>query len=367
MFSHYLIRPIFVCAAIASVLLTGCASSGKQSAQDMPRRPDVVTWYMIWGEGKKPARTLYFAQEGLNGMVPVSSPKSPTGMDVIEDPVRHINLMIVHESAKESDSVYKKLLVDCRSKQYAEQMSFAVYRDDRTSQAVQSGSHAMTAPWQAQLARFACGTTADLTTANGFLSVGAIADNKLVDLAWAVPWKDGTRPPYTTTKTKEQVLAEGQKVLAQSKKQLEQAKQMVGDVYLQGAATPQERLQKDLAKTEEDYLAARRRGNTINPMLETWVGATGTQLLQGWGNPNHMENDSNGDQLLTYVYDSSGVLVNGYGAVVGGETHVCYITWRIRSGIALTYGWQGEGSDGARECASWNLKVYPGPYPEKQY
>jgi hypothetical protein len=217
-----------------------------------------------------------------------------------------------------------------------------------------------------QLGRFACGKMTELTIQNGFLDLGHVLNSKLVDFAWAVPWKDGARPPYTTTKTREQVLAEAKKMVAQGRQQLNQARQTVNDVDLKGATTPQDRLRQDLAQTQAQYLTARRRAGTFNPMMETWIGATEPQLVAGWGRPDGFRVDANGDRLLTYAdgYTTTTTIMQG-GAVVGetADVHECDITWVVRDGVTITYGWRA--TDFENQCRA--LKIGPGPHPELQF
>jgi hypothetical protein len=360
MFSRYrLIHLLLPCAAICAAVLVGCASLGtpnpdRQSGTPNPNgRPDTQTWYLIYGEGAKPNRALYFAREEMQ-------------FEMSQPGIHRIELRIVYESAKQPDFISKTVGVNCKAKQYSEELSQAVYRNDRLIKNTQSGVHEMTAPWQLRVGAFACDTLADLTTANGFMAVGQVNPHQLIDLAWAVPWKDGTRPPYTTTKTLKEQAAEVAKLQEQAnglKKHNDELRQQVLGGYLQGAATPEERLKQDLAKTKSDTLAARseakRRSRTFNPILETWIGATEVQILSYWGSPNGMDTDTaNQDRLLTYKYsDTTSALVTQSGQVLNTTTYTCTVTWRIRESVAVDYGWRGD-------CQSMQLKFGQGPHPE---
>jgi hypothetical protein len=374
MFSRYrLIHLLLPCAAICAAMLAGCASLGGFKS-DTHSRPDTNTWYLIYGEGAKPNRVLYFAREGLNGV-------TIQGGKFMDDPVRHVFFVIVYESAKEPDLVRKMALVNCSTHQYSEEgRSSAQYRntDLPLKDVTLHGSQPINTPALEQLYRFACDTKADLESDNEFQKLGSVPDTlTLVDLAWATPWKDGTRPPYTTSvKTKEQAMAmlkKLQKTLDQEKRQVtkqrDEAQATVNNVYLKGTATPQERLKIDSEKTKSQYLAAQRatqrRSKTINPTLETWIGATEAQILTGWGGPSSIETDSNMDRLLAYGFDSTSALVTQGGAVVSSSTYTCTIIWRIHDGVAVDYRWKGSSPFGsAGVCQDMHLKIGIGPHPE---
>jgi hypothetical protein len=351
---HYL--RIFTLSVISAIALVGCAQ-----IKTAPR-PDSSTWYAIFGEGTKPNRTLYFAKEGFIQESVIA--QSFGDIKVIESPNRSIELMIVNESEKQADSIYKKIRLDCNTKQkYVEEMNFIAYRNGTHDSTKQTSPQAISAPWQHQLARFACGPMADLSVANGFLSLGSIDQFKLVDLAWGTSWKDGTRPPYTTTKT----LAQMRQDVQRYKEQLDGMRKTIDEVYLKGAASPEDRLRADLDQTHKDAARAmedtRRRSNVFNPVMETWIGATEEQLVSVWGRAQNSGVDANGDRTLTYTYGYTDQGINGYGAVVSEYPHYCDITWSLRNGIAITYHWKYTSA--RSDCSS--LTIGMGPYPQKQF
>jgi hypothetical protein len=291
--------------------------------------------------------------------------ETANSVKVVDAPIRSVDFMMVNESAKQADSIYKKILLNCAAQEYVEKMSFAIYRNDKTDQTKQTAPQTISAPWQRRLAQFACGSLEQLTVANGFLNIGQITDNNIVDFTWNAAWKDGVRPPYT--KTKEQVLTELQQNLQQYKKQLDDSRKTVNDIYLKGSASPADRLRADVAQTREDTIRStedtRRRSNVFNPVMETWIGATEEQLVGSWGRAQNYGVDTNGNRTLTYTYGYADQLRNGSGAILNEAPHYCNITWVLRNGVTTTYHWKYTSA--RSDCSSLTIGI--GPYPQKQF
>ncbi len=161
-------------SVVACTVMTGCSAVDSQA---LDRRPDPTARYLIWAQGDKPTRTLYFAQRVIDALS--------------SNPVRHVDLMIVYEAPKEPYSVVRQLLVNCATDQYSELANVTIYRDGRTSRIAERGNH----PLVPQFAKFSCGPAGALTLENGFVNMGPLLDNQLIDWAWMYPWKDGQRPP----------------------------------------------------------------------------------------------------------------------------------------------------------------------------
>jgi hypothetical protein len=362
-------RFLFIAAAFCAALFAGCTAPQRETAEvsrvppSPAKRAAAVTstsaavqpWYLIHDEGEKPSRILYYAQEDWSRGRP--SPRSANVQAAAADAPRNVNVEIVYESASEAAAVYEKLAVDCRGKNYQETMQRTLSRDNRsTRENKPSPPQPMTAAWQAQVYRFACGAVERRTIDNGFASLGTVADENLLDLSWKTAWQDGTLPPSATTR--QRVPAAGGMTVAGNP--------------VPGAATPQERLQKDAQAGMETYLAEiveanhRRRAQTPNPKLETWIGATKGQLLQDWGRNYDLKTNETGDDLLTYVYDNSSAVVasSSHGPVISSVTHRCQITWQIRGGVVKTYRWKNEGGRKVNVCRSMNIDA--GPFPEKE-
>ncbi|CAB3759081.1 hypothetical protein GQ57_20275 [Burkholderia sp. MSh2] len=172
--SSWVNRLSLLLSAVACTVITGCSAVDSQTLE---QRPDPTARYLIWAQGDKPTRTLYFAQRVIDALS--------------SNPVRHVDLMIVYEAPKEPYSVVRQLLVNCTTGQYSELANATIYRDGRTSRIVERGNH----PLVPQFAKFSCGPVGELTLDNGFVKMGPLLDNQLINWAWMYPWKDGQRPP----------------------------------------------------------------------------------------------------------------------------------------------------------------------------
>lgn len=107
-----------------------------------------------------------------------------------------------------------------------------------------------------------------------------------------------------------------------------------------------------------------RRGRTPAPMLETWIGAAESDLVQAWGQPEQNSSDGTA-RFLTYVrgYERQTAMVQsggGASGVVGEQTesHECVIHFEVRAGAVYDYRVEGD----RHQCA---VETFPrGPRPE---
>lgn len=282
-------------------------------------------WWMVYGWGQKPNRTLVF-------------------VDVLR--TRDMGFFtastaaVVYESPNEPDYSLYEYNIHCNTNQFQEALNSTLWRnpvrrigtegDDRLAskqpkQAAEPGS------WRSRVVEFAC-KPASRTLENGMAYAGE-ATVVPVDLAWNV-WGSEHRPPYVS----------GEKVTPEEfERRKAAALAQVDQLQAENTALGKD-LMKDVAereaasKDEHERLDARmkivRKSSGSTQMaymaMETWIGSEEQELLTRWGAPNRSQQSS--DLMFhTYTWGHSSTGVNGFGAVVSQATYRCDATFILRA------------------------------------
>ena len=336
-------------AGRAGALLLGLAAWGAAPAADDR------DWYLIYASGKKPERHVYLAKE-VNASPPVAQiaaeiEKGRQGdLAAIEANYKGVELVEVLEGAGGPDSVSRTIEFMCDTKMFRQKWSYTIYRDDRNERGGEQDWALIDTPWMERAKTFACTPPRDRTQANQMASLGELSSIELTDLAWNSFWKDGTRPPYTTQRSKQEIQADLDAQMAKLQEMQAELPRIA-----QKAKEDYERGGRELEKSTEDF---RRRSRTPNARLESWIGASEQQLVGAWGTPPGFREDG-AARLLSYRYGYVSEWRNqgGAGAVVGVEEHYCDITFDVREGLVWSYYVDGD----MRQCAE--LEVGMGPNP----
>lgn len=312
-------------------------------------------WYLIYATGKKPERHVYLAKEVSVSPPPAQLMAEMTkgrkgNVEALQANYKGIDLVEVFEGKGGPDSVSRTLEFMCDTKMFKQKWSFTIFRDDRNEQGGEQDWVLIESPWQERAKTFACTPARGRTEANQMASLGPLSSVELTDLAWGSFWKDGTRPPYTTKRSKEEVEAQTDAQMAQLQQMRDALPGMarkLKDDY--------ERAGRETQKNTEDF---RRRSRTPNSRLESWIGASEQQLVASWGTPPWFRQDG-GARLLSYRYGYRSELRThgGQGALMSATDYYCDITFDVREGVVWSYYLGGE----MQQCAE--LKVDMGPNP----
>ncbi len=332
-------------AATVVVLLLGMAFPAKAGL-----------WMMVYAEGEKPDRTVYYA--AFDDIQSRTSPEAflaalqRTG-DAIKaeaaTKVNQIRVNQIHEAASGPWLTMFTLEFQCGSQQMRITQQEQHYRQNGRSQQVPGQDWgAITAPWQAQARLLACDEArwkkaleADRRRGQGQnelnkLGLVVVGDHVLPmglnDLSFATLWRDGTEPAFTTNKSpaelarvRNEAIARGESIRAEL-----QAKE-------QG-------LRKDIeaSQAEDAFMAqidmnfgAKKYPKQFRDLVFSMKGWTEPEIIEVMGYPDG-ERRVGTDRLWVYYNEKDervANVVSKYGHVaVTGELRECELTFILREG-----------------------------------
>ncbi|CAN5472060.1 hypothetical protein BH09PSE6_BH09PSE6_17640 [soil metagenome] len=307
-------------------------------------------WYLFYGEGKKPDRHLFYAQDGITFAAPIGE----SG-----DNYRGVTVTEVIETTEAPDRIQYILDIRCDLETARVSRSYTLFRNadrgfeqggDRGWKPVNQGPE-----WIARARRFACAKPDERTLANKMAPVGDyIFSTELADISWANYWKDGTRPPYTTSKSKEQIEAARNAQIARLEQQIGSLRQL-GISAKKDFDESNERDRLFQQQIRED--TARRGGSRANLRLESWIGASEQQLVEGMGTP-HQFSEQGEWRYLSYTVGGVQQVMQG-NRQIGEQDYRCTMTFDIRQGKIFTY--RASGAVATCQSTQW----VAGPFPEK--
>ncbi len=338
---------------VAACMLIGAAAGEARAAE----------WYLIYGKGKKPDRHVYFAQEAWSpapaNLVIAAIQRQAAGekgaVKRVEKDHKGIRLVVVMESKERPDRVLHAIDFKCSEKMTHIKSTYTAWRDGRVENDEEEQWASIGDEWLARAHRFACMDAQSRDQSKGIAMVGDyVLPVDLADVAWKNFWGDSIRPPYTTTRSREEIDADLDSTIAK----LGAMQNRVQSIQSTARKDFDENNQRGAEFQKKIMADTKRRQNTVNPRLETWIDATEQQLVQSWGNPPAFNIEGN-SRFLSYSVGHINELRAGGGAgpVVNTESYLCSIRFEVRNGTVYTYQTSGY----AQQCMIASFPLGPNP------
>ena len=360
----------FVAAAVTCGILGSAVSA------------DAAHWVMIAREGEKPQRSVhYLALDEVKSTLDLETfdqskalaMKAPDMAKYMEDSQVHTAFVVqVMEGMSDPDTIQYTVDIRCNPKQFRITSAYALYRNNESEKMNSPEWAPIPDNWVNRAYLVACkmqdkvapaiqkfydaskkiqknpnATMEDKAAAMQPLAdlgmiyateIPLISYIRLSDYSWSHLWPEGKRPPYTTTKSREEI----EKDRAELEARMAALSSKAGQVEQQIAGMEAERL--FMEKTAANF---RKKNDAQRERFYSMQGWTEKEIVDFWGAPNGIS-ELAGTKSLRYIsrVDTRQVVVDnipvydGRGGVVGmnqaerveGELSECDLTLFLEQG-----------------------------------
>jgi hypothetical protein len=268
--------------SVAALLLTALATAWAAPAA-------ASEWMLVWFEGDMPNRSNIYADYGMLGNRLDDDPAAaPLAM------LKRLRVLQVFEGKDYPDRIDMNVEYRCAQQQVRIVGAEAFNRNTTVTSIPDTEWKAIPMNWLRRGYTMACeeqkiakARREDAKKGNGeklvelgLISMGEQFGSSLSDFTWTTFWQDGTRPPFTTTKTREEI----DRDYAEIKKKIAAQDAQMG----QAANDAQKRI--DGIKQEEAFIASIRKNfqtkdKKFHTLFYSTPGWDEAQINSAWGAP----------------------------------------------------------------------------------